>query len=151
MAAGLPVCECAANDKELLEETRDAPAYSGWAVLGDEDRRNARHSSNADTCNDSASVDLADGMVCGRLNGSSDQEDEAEGHERVATAELLVRDRSANGAEETAGREQRDDVGRDLGVLGGCEAGLVGREAEVCFEAREREYASHDAGIIAFE
>ena len=146
----VPVSERAANDEKLLEETRDAATDCRRAVLRNEDRRDARHASNADTCNDSASVDLTDGMVCGRLDGSPDQENEGEGHERVATTKLLVCDRSADGAEEATSCEQRDDVGGDLGVLGVCEAALGGREAEVFLEAREREHASHDPGVITF-
>ena len=120
---------------ELLEQARDASASFGRAVLADKHGCDAAHAANAESSNDSPCIDLADGVVGSGLDRRSDKEDKTEEHEREAAAEPVVDKRRGNGAEETASRQERDDVGGDLGIFGRSEPALVCRKAEILFEA----------------
>lgn len=82
------------------------------------------------------------------LNRSADEEDDREEHERVPASKTVVEERGADGAEETACCEERDDIGGDLGVVVGGEAGGVCGEAEVFFEGCQGKDAAHYSSVV---
>lgn len=126
-----PVGKGASDDQKLLEQTGDTATDGRRAVLADEDGRDGGHATDAEAGNDTAAVDLANGVARARLDGRANEEDYGEEHEGVASAEAFVEESGRDGAEEAAGREQRHDVGSYMGVFGGREAARVCGQAKV--------------------
>lgn len=87
-------------------------------------------------------------MVRRRLHGGADEKENSEEHEGFPPSEAFVQEGGGDGTEETAGGEQGDDVGGDLGVLAAGESGTVGGEAKVLLEAGQGEDAAHDTSVI---
>jgi len=100
-----PVGKGAADDEELLEQSRHTTPRRRGTVFADEDGRDARHAADPQARNDTTAIDHADVMMRPGLDRSTEQEHESKDHERVPAAEAIVQHRSENGTEETARRE----------------------------------------------
>lgn len=125
------------NHEKLLKEACYPTTHSWRAVLADEHWGDTAHATNAQTGNDSAAVDHTNLVMRRRLHSSTNEENDAEDHQTVAAAELLVEKGSDDGTEEAASSKQGDDIGSNVGVLLGGEAGRVGWQAKVTLEGVE--------------
>lgn len=89
-------------------------------------------------------------MMRADLHSCANHKNGRKHHQSVTTADTLVEESSEDRAEEAAGGQQRNDVGRDFSVpAGGKTTGIRG-ETKVMFEALEGEDTAHDTSIIAW-
>lgn len=148
--AGHHALHSPANNQEFLKETSYSASNAWRTILADEHGRDGRHTTNTETSDNTTTINLTNGMMSTDLNSSTNQKDDRKHHQCVPTADTLVEESSKDGAEEAAGRQQRDDIGGDLSVSARGKTAGVGGETKIMFEALEGEDTAHDTGIIAW-